>query len=264
MGRNVISAKLDIIFKKIFTENDDMLHEFVAAMLGIPSESIEYIQITNPEMPPDIYSGKFARLDLNMKVDNRLVNVEIQVKNDLNFRDRTLFYWAKLYTSEFKSGDDYGELKQSITINIINFNMFDGSDFHNEIVTTNKATGEIFSDKFAIHFFELKKISRTPNPGNPRELWLQYINADTEEELNMLEQTNLPIMKKAVRVVRDMSDDTRIREAARIREKSLHDEATFILNARLEGREEGISSVVNKMRLAGMSDEEINRILSLQ
>jgi hypothetical protein len=273
MGRNVISAKLDIIFKKIFTENDDMLHEFVAAMLGIPSESIEYIQITNPEMPPDIYSGKFARLDLNMKVDNRLVNVEIQVKNDPDYRDRTLFYWAKLYTSELKSGDDYGELKQSITINIINFNMFDGNDYHTEIVTSNKATGEIFSDKFAIHFFELKKISRTPNPGNPKELWLQYINADTEEELNMLEQTNLPIMKKAVRVVRDMSDDTRIREAARIREKALHDEASALKNARMEGMEEGMAqgmaqgraeernNIINKLRLAGFSDEQINGIL---
>ena len=55
----------------------------------------------------------------------------------------------------------------------------------------------------------------------------------------MSEHTNLPIMKKAVRVVRDMSDDTRIREAVRIREKALHD----------------------KLRLAGFSDEQINGIL---
>lgn len=33
MSRNVVSAKLDIIFKKIFTENEDMLHSFVASML---------------------------------------------------------------------------------------------------------------------------------------------------------------------------------------------------------------------------------------
>lgn len=103
-----------------------------------------------------------------------------------------------------------------------------------------------------------------PEEYNAMELWLRFLNAETDEKLEELEQSGYPIMKKAVRVVRDMSDDTRIREAARIREKALHDEATFILNARLEGREEGISSVVNKMRLAGMSDEEINRILSLQ
>lgn len=40
MARNVVSAKLDIIFKKIFTENADLLHSFVASMLDIPPESI--------------------------------------------------------------------------------------------------------------------------------------------------------------------------------------------------------------------------------
>ena len=89
----------------------------------------------------------------------------------------------------------------------------------------------------------------------------------------MLEQTNLPIMKKAVRVVRDMSDDTRIREAARIREKALHDEASALKNARMEGMEEGMAqgmargradernNIINKLRLAGFSDEQINSIL---
>lgn len=39
MGRNVVSAKLDVIFKKLFTENEDLLHSFVASMLDIPTES---------------------------------------------------------------------------------------------------------------------------------------------------------------------------------------------------------------------------------
>lgn len=52
MARDVVSAKLDIIFKKFFTDNRDMLHEFVADMLEIPSESIKEIVITNPELVP--------------------------------------------------------------------------------------------------------------------------------------------------------------------------------------------------------------------
>ena len=36
MARDVVSAKLDIIFKKLFTENKDMLHSFVASMLDVP------------------------------------------------------------------------------------------------------------------------------------------------------------------------------------------------------------------------------------
>lgn len=147
-----------------------MLQSFIASMLDIPIESISEINITNPEIPPESISGKFSRLDLNMKVDNRLVNVEIQVKNDNDYRDRVLFYWAKLYTSELKSGEKYGVLKQTISINIINFNMFDGDNYHNEVNAVVKQTGEVFSDKLSIHFFELRKVNKKPNPQNSCEL----------------------------------------------------------------------------------------------
>lgn len=75
MAHNVVSAKLDIIFKKIFTENADLLHSFVASLLDIPPESITDIVVTNPEIPPETMTGKFSRLDLSLKVDDRLVNV---------------------------------------------------------------------------------------------------------------------------------------------------------------------------------------------
>lgn len=95
--------------------------------LDIPTESIKTIKISNPELPPETVESKFSRLDLSLNVDDKLVNVEIQVKMEPDYRDRTLVYWAKLYTSELKSGEEYGNLKQTITINIINFNMFEWS-----------------------------------------------------------------------------------------------------------------------------------------
>ncbi len=270
MARDVVSAKLDVIFKKIFTENKDMLHEFLADVLEIPSESIKDIVITNPELPPETTDGKFSRLDLNLKVDNSLMNVEIQVKGDNDYRDRTLFYWAKLYTSELKSGETYGQLKKTVTINIINFNMFDGNDYHTEVVTAIKGTDQIFSDKFNMHFFELKKVGKKVNPNNRKELWMQFLNADSEEDFEMLKQTNVPIMNKAVNVIYDLSEDTRIREMARIREKALHDEASALANAKKEGRVEGRAEgkaeaeadIIAKMKAYGMTEEQIKAILS--
>ncbi len=269
MARDVVSAKLDIIFKKIFTENKDMLTSFISSILDIPIESISEIEITNPELPPETLSGKFSRLDLSMKFDGRLVNVEIQVKNDPDYRDRTLFYWAKLYSSELKSGEDYSELKQTITINIINFNMFEGADYHTEVAAMIKGTNEVFSDKFSIHFFELKKIGKKPDPKNKKELWLQFINADSEEDFEMINQTDIPIMKKAVKVIYDMSEDTKIREVARLREKALHDEASALKNAKAEGisigknegKNEERANLIANMKALGMTDEQINHII---
>lgn len=276
--RNVISAKLDIIFKKFFTENKTMLEDFVPAMLDIPKERISNITITNGEIPPETINGKFSRLDLSMRVDDKLVNVEIQMKNEPDFRDRTLFYWAKLYTSELGSGEEYSNLKQTITINIINFNMFSGNDFHTEVAAMIKGTDEVFSDKFSIHFFELKKVSRKPNPNNRRELWLQFINAESEEDFDMLGQVNDAVMTNAINILLDMSEETRIKEMARLREKTLHDEASALGNARREGQAEGRAegeaiglekgrakeraAMIAKMRANGMSEEMIKLIVS--
>ena len=282
MARDVVSAKLDIIFKKIFTENEDMLQSFLADILDIPYDDIQDIIVAKQELTPETIDGKFSRLDLNLKVADKLINVEIQLKGDNDYRDRTLFYWAKLYTSELKSGETYGQLKKTICINIINFNMFDRNDYHTEIVTSIKDTGEIFSDKFSIHFFELKKVGKKVNPNNRRELWMQFLNASSEEEFEVLKQTNVPIMNKAVNIIYDLSEDTKIREMARLREKALHDEASALANAKnegkAEGRAEGISigeakgraegkaeaetDIIKKMKAYGMTEEQIKAILS--
>ncbi len=89
----------------------------------------------------------------------------------------------------------------------------------------------------------------------------------------MSEQTNIPIKQKAVRVIYDMSEDTKIREAARMREKMLHDEASALYNAEQKGRAEGEikgiakgraeerAEIINKMRSAGMTEEQIKSII---
>ncbi len=69
-----------------------------------------------------------------------------------------------------------------------------------------------------------------------------------------------------------MSEDTKIREIARLREKALHDEASALKNAKEEGMEEGLvkgeangiakekASVISKMRANGFTDEQIRKI----
>lgn len=66
-------------------------------------------------------------------------------------------------------------------------------------------------------------------------------------------------MESAVNIIYDMSEDTRIRENARIREKALHDEASQLGAARREGRAEERAEILKQLRLFGMSEEEIKR-----
>ena len=259
MGRDVISAKLDIIFKKMFflEENEDLLHDFLASLLEIPYNSIQRIDVLNSDVLPETAEGKFSRMDLKLLVDNRLINVEMQISAKSDFKDRVLYYWSKMYSNELKSGEEYGELKQSISINIINFNMFDCAEFHSHFKLLETNRHETLTDKCSIHFFELKKINKNINENNRMELWLQLINAESEEELAMLQETNVPVIQKAVMVIHKMSADEKMQEIARMREKALHDEASALKSARDEER----AAIVKNMRAAGFSESDIKKAL---
>ena len=241
--KNIVKLKLDVIFKKMFANknNEKTLKKFLESVLELPEDSITNIVMDNIELLPEDIDDKFSRLDILMNVGDKQINIEMQVCNEKAFENRTLFYWAKLYSGSLKSGRKYNELPQTICINIINFNMFeDTEDFHSHFQVMEKNRHTLLSDKMSIHFFELKKINKKPDKGNKMKLWMQLINADTEGELEMLEQTNVKEIQEAVLILREMSADEKMKELARRRELALHDRITDIEVSREEGRQEGL------------------------
>ena len=276
MDRNekIVKLKLDIIFKRIFGDanNTDIIAAFVSDLLEIPRSSIKEIYINNVELAPEYIDQKFSRLDLKLNIDGRIVNIEMQVNKEVDFNERTLYYWSKLYSDELKAGEEYGELKQTICINIINFNLFDCEDYHSHFKVMEKDRHEVLSDKFAIHFFELRKIKNAAKHKRMED-WLNLINAETEGDLMEIQsKTTIPEVQKTIVKLRELSADERIRQEAYYREKRLHDEATALNGARREGiaigkdlgRAEFADEMVVRMRNMGMSEEEIRRIIPVQ
>jgi len=91
--------KTDILFKLLFRKHQNLLQHLVAQLLSIPLESISDFIVENPEMPPDIIGKKFCRLDIHMTVNGQKVNLEVQVEDEKNYPERSLFYWARIYSS---------------------------------------------------------------------------------------------------------------------------------------------------------------------
>ena len=259
----IVSLKLDVIFKRVFgdVKHKAVITRFIADLLELPPESIKSIIIDNVELAPEYLNMKFSRLDLKLQVDDRIVNVEMQVNYEPDFRDRTLFYWSKLYSAELGTGDEYGELKQTICINIINFNLFDCEDYHSHFKIKENDRDEVLTDKFAIHFFELKKIGKYKK-NKPMEDWLNLINAETEDDLMAIQQnTNIPEIRDTIVMLREMSADDKIRQEAYYREKQQHDEASALGHARREGRIERDIELADRWRKMGYSEEQIKQLL---
>ena len=244
----IVKLKLDIIFKRVFgnQKNDD-----------IPRESIKSVVINNVELAPQYLNQKFSRLDLKMNIDGKIVNIEIQVNRETHFKERTLFYWSKLYSDELGSGEDYGKLKQTICINIINFNLFDCEDYHSHFKILENDRGEQLTDKFAIHFFELKKVNKS-RKGSRQEDWLKLIDAETESDLMAIQQTtNIPEVQDTIVMIRQLSADEKVQQEAYYREKQIRDEISALNGARREGEILANNATAERMRKAGFTEEQI-------
>ena len=95
------------------------------------------------------------------------------------------------------------------------------------------------------------------------KLWLQLIKAETEEEISMLENTNVKEINDAIVILRNLSADEKTRYMADMREKTLHDAANELNTAVRKGRAEERAEMLEKMRKSGMSEEQIQKILEL-
>ena len=261
----IVKPKLDTGFKLLFAspENSELLKSLLASLLDIDIESIRSVQIMNGELLPEDAGGKFGRLDLRLKLNTKTVNLELQIKPQDDYDDRSLFYWSKMYTADLKAGQEYGELPETICINIIDFKMFECEEYHSHFQVMEKKRHELLSDKFAIHFFELPKVeSGEFDKTDLRTLWLRLIDCESEDDLAMLERTNVQPIEQAVSYIRKMSADEKARERARLEEKRLHDEASIIGTARRQGMAQGIDRMLEAMRTTGLDEATINKIVS--
>ena len=279
-----VTLKYDSAFKRVFGDRNDTnaVTRFVSDLLDIPMGSIKSLYHLPPEKNPEHRRAKAGYLDLLLDVDGQTVNIEIQLADKADFKNRTLFYWAKLYYDGVNSGDDYNTARKAICINIVDYNISKIEDYHSYIEAREHMTGELFSDRFQIHFFELRKLDKY-RKGKPVEEWLDLLNAKTDEEVMIIrDNTNIPEVKKVATIVREFNADDAERYRMIQDEVARLDELTEINAAFRAGCEEGLTkgetigfnnaliSLVKKGTItvsaaaenANMTEEEFRKLLT--
>lgn len=223
----------DILFKMLFVKYPVLLKKSVAAMLDISFENIEQFEITNPEIPPEFLGEKFCRLDINMIVNEQRVDLEVQVGDEGDYADRSLYYWARDFSSALGESKKYSALPRTVVLSIVDFDLFgDYDDFHSEyeVLEVNRHTR--LSNKMSLHYFELTKLPSEVGAEDKLRLWLALFAAKTEEDLAKLEALEVPEMKQAIGAYRDMVAAPAFREAERLRSLARHNEASALDYAR--------------------------------
>lgn len=235
------NLKNDVIFQTFFARkgNEEFLIDFLNALLNKNIQKIEIREEVNLERLTREEKG--GRLDLQAKLeDGTIVSIEMQIRDEGNFKERTTLYAGKVEARETKKGTDYEDISQIIMINILGFNLLDVDDYISEtaIVLDKHRNYEVL-DGIKWYFIELPKFRKTnPNMNEKINQWLAFIDDNNKELVDMAENKN-ETLKKARIEMNHLAGDAEIRRLAELREKWEMDRISAINHATKIGKEEG-------------------------
>ncbi|MDM0612731.1 Rpn family recombination-promoting nuclease/putative transposase [Clostridium perfringens] len=246
--RTLLNPQIDFVFKKIFgtEKNKPILINFLNAVIKPPTP-IKDVEIKNNDIDKDFIEDKFSRLDVKATTSNKEhINIEIQVKNEYNMIQRTLYYWSKMYSKQIQNRDNYSKLERTVCINILNFKYLKNDKYHNAYRLKEITSNEELTDLQEIHFIELPKFNEIGNKEyvenvekmDALEKWLEFLVEPESNTVRQLELSNEEI-KIAKSELYRLSMDSKEREQYNMREKAIYDRISALENAEAKGKREG-------------------------
>ena len=276
--------------------NFDVLEGLITVLLG---EKIKIEEILESEGNQETVDDKFNRVDIKAK-DSKgsIIIVEVQLTTQLYYLERILYGVAKAITEHISLGQRYSEVKKVYSINILYFDLGQGSDYlyhgRNSFVGVHtgdtlkinvkennvirmKAPEEVFPEYYLIRVNEFNDVATTP-----LEEWLDYLkngrikeNTTTPGLAEAREKLQYMQMSRADQLAYERHLDAIMVQNDSFDAARLEGRAEGLEMGRLEGRTEGMEigrtegaqgkalEIAKKMKAAGMSDSDIANMTGL-
>lgn len=230
---------------------------------------ITSVDILNPNIEASELTGKYIILDvLARDGDGHCYNVEIQVRRYGAWHKRGLFYLARTLGTQLNAGDDYQELRASVGLHLLDFDLFTESESERQQAVwrfemrdeaqPNISLGNILQ----MNLIELNKADHLGLPEGPLRAWITFFK-HWQEELTMANVEHEPV-KKAMSRIRELSADEEARRLAFVRERALRDEVSLLNDAKTEGQREARQEMArNLINRTEMNDQMIAEIAGL-
>ena len=249
-----ISPRVDLAFKKIFgvEENKDLLISLINSIVG-QDDQVEDITLLNPYNPKNFRQDKLSTLDIKAKgIDGKRFNIEIQISDEADYDKRALYYWAKLYTEQLKTAQDYSTLSKAIGIHILNFTSIpQAQNYHNVFHITEKENGFAYFKDLELHTIELNKFTGDSSEElqdivaktrNALDMWLAFLTRhDLLKADKLPKELDNDKLKKALKVLDVLNFSEEERELYEDHLKWLRIEANTLKKTAEKALAEGIS-----------------------
>jgi len=239
-----IDPKVDYAFKYLFgrERNRPLLLLLLNAILR-PQEPLAELELLNPFNEKDFEDDKLSILDIKAKDRlGRLFNIEMQLLATRAFRERLLYYGAKLYQGQLQEGMAYQQLRPTTVICFLNAVLFaEVADHHLIFEWRERQHGLVLSDQLAIHLLELPKFTKAAAElATPLDRWLYFLrHAEQFDPSALPAGLDSPEMQGAVGELTMLAQNAADRERYESRLKFQRDYDSALADARQVGLQEG-------------------------
>ena len=264
--------------------NFAVLEGLITVLLG---EKIIITELLESEGNQNSGDDKFNRVDIKAKNSKgEIIIVEVQLTRQLYYLQRMLYGVSKAITEHIQIGNKYDQVKKVYSINILYFDLGQGSDYlyHGKTIFTGVHTGDqlkvntkeaneirmtvpenVFPEYYIIRVNEFNDVATTPI-----EEWLDYLKNN-----HIKDNTSTPGLQEARKklLYMTMSDSDRRAYDAHMDDIMVQNDVldTAKMEGRAEGRAEGLEEGVQKKALEvaknlksmGLSTQDIQRVTGL-
>ena len=244
-----------------------ILEGFLSELLG---DDIKILEILESESNKEYHRDKFNRVDLKAKnIKNEIIIIEVQYDREFDYLQRILFGTSKVITEHLNEGDPYSKIVKLISVNIIYFDLGQGSDYvyygftsfeglHNKDVLQlteeqqelygTKKIRELFPEYYLIKVNNFDEVAK-----NTLDEWIYFLkNGEIKEDFKA----------KGLKKAKEELDILKLPEDERIAYEQyrddLHYQASMVESSYTIGIKKGVKKVANNLITAGLlSNEEI-------
>jgi len=279
-----IKPTVDFAFKKIFgsPENVRTLIGLLNAILELPSP-ITDVTILNPFSYKEFSDDKLIILDVRAQDSTgRMLNIEMQVSNTGDLKQRMTYYACKLYADQLQSGYDYYILQPAISICLLSHDLFRETKVpHHRFRFSDLEHGKELGVPVEVHTVELLKynlLEATIGKASKIEQWAFFLlNADKYDPKQLRNLLPGVEFDQAITVIETISQKEEDRNMYDQRERAQREYQWGLDGARREALQEGlekgreeargvlIETVATLQRIAGVTvtDAEALKKLTL-
>lgn len=253
MGLRLIN---DFVFRYVFgrEESKNLLLDLVNAVLvDAGAKPVRSLELKNPVNFRDATWAKETVVDIRATgEDGRQFDIEMQVHHHIGFVNRSLYYWAQLYSGQLEKGQTYGILRPVVCINFVDFVLFPDTkeNHHRFMISDVKNPDQVLTDDLQIHYVEL---SKEPPRESALKQWVELLeNAGLEgADMKVLFSGN-QLLSDAYKEFERCTQNDQIRDLALSRERFQRDVASRLEYAEQEGLAKGMEQGLEKGLEKGM------------